>query len=211
MTSRILFVLSAAVVVFGFTGAAQADIVAATPTDSASIRAVQPFAVGWEFTVNQSISVTSLGAFDIAGDGHPTDQKVRLYDSTNDAVLATATIPTSATVETVGGYNTYFQTITPVTLTTGKHYIIASDQAASGDFMVSNAAFGSAITLVQGQATWFDGNLPDSVSGFDIRVANASPYFGANFKYSAVPEPTTMMLVSTGIVALLAYAWRKRD
>jgi hypothetical protein len=210
MTSRILSVLSLAVVAFGFVGAAHADIVAATPTDSASIRQAQPFAVGWEFTVNQTISITSLGAFDVAGDGHPTDQKVRLYDSTNDAILATATIASSASAESVGGYNAYFQSITPITLTTGKHYIVASDQAVGGDFMVSNAAFGSAINMVQGQATWFDGNLPDSISGFDTRVANASPYFGANFKYSAVPEPATAMLLTTGLVALLAYAWRKR-
>lgn len=193
--------------VLGFTGTARADIIAAAPKGTVTIKPAEPFALGWEFTVNQNISVTSLGAFDIKGDGHPSDQKLRIYNSTNDSVLVTAALGSSSTTETVDGYTVYFQSISPVTLTTGNSYIIAIDQAAGSDFMVSSADFGSAINYVKARATFFDGNLPNNVSGFTLD--DSTGYFGANFKYNAVPEPGAITLLLTGVLALVAYAWRK--
>lgn len=35
-------------------------------------------------------------------------------------------------------------------------------------------------------------------------------YTGATFTISEVPEPSTMILLSCGLISLLAYAWRKR-
>jgi hypothetical protein len=211
MSLRILSVLSAVIVVLGSAGVADADTIAVMPTTGAATVANEPFALGWMFNVNEDISVTSLGAFDPLGNGHPTDQKVRIYDATNDTILVTATLGSSLTAETVGGYGVFFQSIAAVTLTTGKDYIAAISQANAGDFLVSNIATGSAISFIRSKATLFDPVLPASVTGFQITDPDGfGAYFGANFKYNAVPEPGTAVLLATGLFGLLAYAWRKR-
>lgn len=62
-----------------------------------------------------------------------------------------------------------------------------------------------------------------TLSGTDDRLTAGTCYFGMacydsaqagpvmdNLSYTAVPEPSMLLLVGTGIVGLLAYAWRKR-
>lgn len=44
----------------------------------------------------------------------------------------------------------------------------------------------------------------------DGTANNWYDYSGATFTVSEVPEPSTMILLSCGLISLLAYAWRKR-
>lgn len=210
MRRQMLCALTVAVVVIGLTGVAYADVIAVTPGGTPDVIANSPFALGWEFTVGQPISVTSLGAFDIAGDGHPAGQQVRIYNKTLDTVLTTANIADAAVPESVGGYNVYYQSIAPLALAAGTHYIIAVSNVTASDFMKSaSATWASPINYVQGMATLFDPNLPTSVGGFAIEDAGPG-YFGAEFKFTAVPEPGSLAMMACGLTALLAYAWRKR-
>lgn len=111
-----------------------AESVAVTPVTPAVVNN-GPFALGWSFTVNQPISVTALGAFDVAGNGQAEGQLVRLYDRTNDTILTTATLSSAATPESVGGFNVYYQSVPALLLTPGTEYIAAISDALTGDFM----------------------------------------------------------------------------
>jgi hypothetical protein len=200
-----------AVVLAGLAGVACADYVAVTPGGTATVKTIEPFALGWEFTVSKDITVTSLGTFDIANNGVLEGQQMRIYDKDLDTQLVTAAFDSAPVSETVGGYKVFYQSIAPLALTTGKHYIVAVDNVASGDFMQMTApTWGTGINFVQGVATMFNPDFPDSVAGFEITDATPG-YFGVNFKYSAVPEPGTVALLTTGLIALLAYAWGKRS
>jgi T5SS/PEP-CTERM-associated repeat protein len=69
----------------------------------------------------------------------------------------------------------------------------------------SNAISGT--TWAQG-----DANYDGAVNGLDrdILVANALRSMGSGSAAAAVPEPGTFSLLAAGLIALLAYAWRKR-
>lgn len=200
-----------ALATIGVAGVAYGDIVAMTPT-TISVVKNGPFAAGWAFTVNEAIAVTSLGAFDIAGDGHPTGQQVRLYDETTDSVLATATISDTASPETVGGLSVYYQTIAPLMLTPGHTFIVASSDNTTSDFANTTAdTWDAAINVLSSRATLFSAPVPDHVASFAIQGSSAQDlYLGAEFKFNVVPEPGALTLLAGGLASLLCYAWRKR-
>src|SRR5580704_17796276 len=86
-------------------------------------------AVGFQFQVSQSITVTSLGRYyPAAGSSHI----INLWANSNTTTpLASATIPTQVTLEQPA---IVYTTITPVTLNPGTVYAIAINESAGGDF-----------------------------------------------------------------------------
>ena len=85
---------------------------------------------GWEFTVNQPLSITALGVFDMnntlsvnTGDGLLFPHHVTLYMSTG-GVVAEATVPVGTAGTLVGDFR--YTSISPVTLSIGNYVIGAS-------------------------------------------------------------------------------------
>ncbi len=174
----------------GLAASAQAGTVGATLTGGSMWGSAQNYTVGWEFTTDNDISITSLGVVDADGGGLGQTHTVRLYDKTNDTILATTTIPAGTPATVTGGYNSHFVALgTPIDLTTGVNYIVAKQNGADNYRYNAALTMGPGINWIEGPAR--GGGLPSSVSGFTIHHGNGS-YFGPNFMYESVGGALTL-------------------
>jgi hypothetical protein len=99
-----------------------------------------------------------------------------------------------------------------VTLTAGDWYKLTVEQNGANFTGTLSTAGGATViqhtytSLVQ---TAVNGYAYIGQSNFGLPVDNNSPAFD-NFSLTIVPEPGTLALLATGLLGLLAYAWRKR-
>jgi hypothetical protein len=215
-----LFTMGIAVLALAIAPAAHAATVAATTTNSGSQGCCGDFSLGWQFTVNVPIKVTDLGRLDSEGDGSFASATARLYNWNTGAALATTTIVAGVGGEVNGNYTNYYAPITPTVLTPGTEYLVAVETRGNDALAGEDYVFDVAITLAPelnysgfGRATQqgFSGVMPatatQTVGSFVIvrggSLASAS-YFGANFKYTVIPEPATytMLLLVLSVTGL---------
>ena len=171
-----------------------------TPGSTASIGANA--SVGWSFTTKTAISITALDAFNVAAAGSP----VRLYNS-GGSTLASATVLN--TDPTVGAPTSFFShAISPVPLAAGT-YFIAEDIVSSIPFQASASGLTTDAAITYGAGV--------SAVGFGLKPTTdffGSPlnpgYFGPNFNFVAVPEPSSLILCGLGLVGLVYVARRKQ-
>ena len=140
----------------------------------------------------QDLTVTSLGAYQPPGRSYAETHPVGIWDS-GGGLLASATVTSSS--PQVGDWR--FETITPLTLTSGQTYRIGSF------FFNDPAMIGGAASIASGVTAdpqWLDITFTPALSrpNFD----NAGNLWAANMQFIVpVPEPTTGCLVS-GILLL---------
>ena len=181
--------------------AGSAGAAVAVTIDPANGRLVAlPFSLGYTFTVDNEISITHVGKFDVGGNGLAADALARLYNWDTGAELVSAVIPTTATAELTGGINTHFQEISSTALTPGITYLLAVEVAAN-EFL-----YGSSIATWDPEINWIAGKatpvgaptMPGTASGTTFTISRDSDdaYFGPNFKY--VPEPALMIMLGLG-------------
>ncbi len=159
------------------------------------------FSVGWDFTVSQTIKVTSLGQFD--PDSNPKTNTVAIYQR-GGAKLLEATVSASGPSEQSGLYPARYATVDSLELPPG-NYVVFSTQ--NGDnFIAPNgnpaATFGPAITWNKGVALGNGsaaGPLPATAPDpWSIENTNTYRYFGPTFKYDLVtPAPIPMLTCPT--------------
>jgi hypothetical protein len=144
------------------------------------------YSVGWDFTVSQTITITSLGQFD--PDSNPKTNSVAIYRR-GGSKLVEASVAADSSTEPSGIYTARYAAICNLVLTNG-NYVIVSTQ--NGDnFIAPNgnpaAAFGPAIAWNKGVAMDSGsaaGPLPATApTTWPIENLNASRYFGPTFKY----------------------------
>ena len=157
------------------------------------------YSVGWDFTVSQTIKVTSLGQFD--PDSNPKNNTVAIYQRAG-AKLAEVTVSTTSPTELSGNYSARYAPLDSVVLTPG-NYVIVSTQ--NGDNFIAgggtpSVTFGPAVTWNKGIAL-SDGSsagpLPSTApESWPINNPSLWRYFGPTFKYELVVPPPTLTLVS---------------
>lgn len=171
------------------------------------------YALGFEFTVSASaISVTELGVLDLRRDGFQQDQMVGLWDANGNLLASTAItnadplqyLSTADDDTSIAGFR--FHAITPVMLFGGQSYRVASQGGEGWVTDVIDPVFGSGITYVQDrwELTGSDA-LPLIFPQQTEAGAAGVSYFGANLIYDAVPEPTTYVLLGSGLLILMLF------
>ena len=229
----------AAVAILGLTTLLQGDVITqddilvqGTPTGAAAN--AHTGTVGDLFQTSGSATVVrALGFWDEGGDGLTVSHDVGIWNAsvsgvTDPTPLASVSVPSGTSAPLYQGYR-WVNLATPVTLTADKSFYTigawttGSDGdgwhtiAASGEGMAFNTSIADANNISSdgyadgryGTAAWPAG---PSVYGAAVWAGGAyrPAYVIANLSTAAIPEPGTLVLLATGLIALLAYAWRKR-
>lgn len=168
----------------------------------------QHLSLGFWFTPNVSVSVSSLGYFDAGQDGFQTPHEVGIFDSSG--ALVASTLLSDGVADTLVG-NFRYRAIAPVTLFAGQSYTLAATTGGPLDPWAYGAP-GSSITgfsahtdisIAPGAGRYFyqgDDNLRLPTNGFGYTI-----YAGPNFQMTAVPIPAAVFLLGSGLLAVFGY------
>ena len=163
--------------------------------------------LGYSFVANVATSVVSLGVWDQGSDGLSDDHEVGLWAS--DATLLASTVVGAGTAGILdSGFR--FTDISPVLLTTGQTYYVGAKFNGPGDqdlFVDDPTSFLTASQITYDSRRFSFGPFPTfpALVGF-----GTTGYWGGNVRLDAqpVPEPTTMVLLGSGLAA--AFLRRRR-
>ena len=168
---------------------------------------------GWQFTVNQSVTVTHLGLFDKGANGFVIDHPIGLWRLNDGTLLASGTIG-AGTVDILTNYFRYID-VPDVQLSVGVNYVIGFySDTAHGDYEITNAhnlQLNPNINIIVSRN---DGAGQFQMPA-DIFVPPPpwEPYdpdeFGPNFLFE-VPEPASVALIMAGGMFLTLRRNRRR-
>jgi len=166
------------------------------------------FSLGWEFTVNNPITVTALDYYASNGVAVTQNHEVGIYDLFANLLVSTTVLTTDPVIGT-GGWATH--AVAPTLLAPGT-YVIAG---ASHNNLYTYEPFVLStipeITYVTDRSDSSDTLIFPTSSSVPARDASNSAWYGPSFEVSgsAVPEPSTVTLVMGGL-ALAAFRRRRR-
>lgn len=151
---------------------------------------------GFFFSPTTPISVTALG---YVYPGAASGNLVGLYDVSTSTILASATV-TSASPSSG---NFLYEAINPVTLVAGNEYAIVGLYTAGAGAVgyYADSGMGAAVQIN------FDAYLYDYNPSLDLPTVGYAPAIvGPNFQFSvqSVPEPGSVVLMGTGLLAVYA-------
>jgi len=162
-----------------------------------------PNTIGWEFSLAAPVTVTSLGFYDLAGDGLLADHAVSIWDI-NHSELVSATVSYSDLL--YGGFR--WTGVAPLTLAAGSYRIGAMVGGEDGYFTAADSIeTASPVTFVDSAYLVGAFDYPEYLGGI------GDGRFGPNFTFDSepVPEPGTMLLLGTGLMWLAVYKKRRKN
>ena len=173
--------------------------------------------LGFVFTTNVPITVTSLGYYDDNDDGFVYDHIVGIYDEAGNLINSiTLSAGTGDTLS--GGFR--YRSVTPILLSGGTIYLLAATTGGDADGWAYGVAEDTllgltvdpAITIASDAARYLY-DTDNSLQNPLYHYSNYTLYAGPNFTYTSVglvtPEPGTLSLTLVGI-ALIAGIVRRR-
>jgi hypothetical protein len=159
------------------------------------------------FTPTENIWVDYLGYFDNGGIKDANGHAVGIYNSAG-TLIASTTITSSSSITTT---NFVFNSITPVELLAGSNYVLEGVSGTTDQYTNQTTGLASYLPItVDGYNYQFNGgNL-----AYDNAVAPASgtttlQFFGADFAGYATPEPSSLLLLGSGLAGLAGLIKRK--
>ncbi|KPK47500.1 MAG: hypothetical protein AMK72_08365 [Planctomycetes bacterium SM23_25] len=177
--------------------------------------------VGWSFSVNSVVEVSSLGFFDSGLDGLREPHLVGIWDE-NQQLLASAEVRAGEHDPLVGKYRCGL--IEPIVLSPGELYVIGAtvplglfygwgeplewDAYPLGNIEPDSLSVDSNINLVctslrfPGEAG-ARGTPGPGVLNFPTQVDPYGYFFAANFTFTAVPEPSAAAVVCCAVFVVL--------
>ena len=161
--------------------------------------------IGWSFSPNRDIFVDALGILDGGSDGPglQTAHEVGLWRDSDQALLASATVPNGTAGTLISGFR--FQAISPLMLTSGTAYRVGAFYSLTGDKLRNAIPTPAAdINMVINTKT----NNSDVSLTYPSGLNNAWRST-ANFTY-LVPEPSSLVLAALALLSLLAHGHRRR-
>jgi hypothetical protein len=178
--------------------------------------------LGFVFTTNLPLTVTSLGYFDDGGNGFAVAHTVGIFD--DNGYLLTSTTLSAGTGDPLDGQFRY-QAIAPITLAAGNSYTLAATTGGPDDAwaygIVGSQLLGLAvdpsitITRYASRFSSQDDNGLQDPPYFYKYTLYAGPnlngtYAGPNLNGTVVPEPGTLPLVLVGVGLAVAGLARRR-
>jgi hypothetical protein len=157
------------------------------------------FTFGWQFQVNQDIEVNSLGVYDL--DSSASSRQVAIWTDAG-ILLATAAVTLSGQVS---GTFVWAPLPTTLDLSVGTYRVGVYYPGPVTDtfiYQATDVTTAPEITYLNSAAS---GGASLSFPSFTGWYANS--YFGPNFQYTTVPEPSVLALMGLGSLTLAV--WRR--
>jgi hypothetical protein len=142
------------------------------------------------------------------------------YDGAADSVIAPALMHDYVFTPSAGGASTFTFSIDGLTSGgTYDLYLYSDTGAQVTDFSVggivktvANTAGQTAFTLGSNYQLYEDVTATSGSISVSVTGSATGPYYGVinGFQVVAVPEPSTIAMLATGLISLMAYSWRKR-
>jgi hypothetical protein len=215
MKKNLLVVLAVVMMMFVMSSHVSADTMALTFTGGTPYGYVTdplPNTIGWEFSITAPVSVTSLGFFDMDSNGLILDHQVSIWGLAQNQIVS-AVVTNSDPLDQ--GFR--WASVSPVTLAAGTYRIGASIDAVLIDDVIDyDRYYSSTSSRILAAPVSYNGGVYH-LGGFaypeNIGFTN-NGRFGPNFQFNpetAVPEPSTSILVGAGLVGfgLLRKRFRK--
>ena len=178
--------------------------------DTAANTGVSSYSLGFVFTANSAVSVTSLGYF-----YDPSFSKTAPFAKPHDVGLytqdGTLLIHTSVTANGAQDGGFLYTDITPFALTPGTQYVVAGVTGADDPYLYAyNDSSGNSAITIDPAITYIQNRyaVSDTLAYPGSTEAGSDPgFFGPNFKTSptgasTVPEPGQWAVFAFGALGL---------